>query len=468
MPPSASPPPSLTPSPSTTASSSEGPTTSPVQATRIARRRAPTAEAAAAPEPVATQAPPPVAAHPPASAPAPAQAPAPAPVPRPSLDGDALLAELASFDQNELASLLGQAGPVRFEAGDEVDGRVVRISRDTVFVDIGAKSEAWIALVELGAMPRPGDRLKARVMEAGASGIRLTRTLSGSSGLDAIEAAKDTGLPIEGRVEARNTGGFVIAMGGLRGFCPVSHIDRHPGTDLDAWIGRTLLFRVIDVRGRDIVLSHRAIADEQAREGAAALWADLKPGQQRQGTITGVAAFGCFVDLGGVSGLVHKSELSWGDDASAPVVGSSVTVRVLEVDPTAGRLSLSLRDPDLNPWSRVGTEIAEGEVYAGTVSRLADFGAFIELLPGLQGLAHISTLSDKRIGHPSEVLTPGQAVSVRVLSIDRERSRLELSLVRDGGTDAASPASSAPRRPTTNQGSLGTLGDLLGGLKLRR
>ncbi len=463
---------------STPPSSTPPSTTAPVLATRTARRRGPNSEAA--PEVEAQRpVPPPAPAAPARPAPQAAERPSPAPqaaaptrpappaAERPSLDGDALLAELASFDAADMASLLGQAGPVRFEAGDEVEGRVVRISRDTVFVDIGAKSEAWIALTELASPPSPGEPLRARVMEAGAAGIRLTRTLSGSSGLDAIETAKETGLPIEGRVEARNTGGFVIAMGGLRGFCPVSHIDRHPGTDLDAWIGRTLLFRVIDLRGKDIVLSHRAIAEEQAREGAAALWAGLKAGQEREGVVTGVAAFGCFVDLGGVSGLVHKSELSWADDAAAPVVGSTVTVRVIEVDSVAGRLSLSLRDPGMDPWSRVGSDIVEGEVYTGIVSRLADFGAFIELLPGLQGLAHISTLADRRIGHPSEVLTPGQSVPVKVLSVDRERSRIELSLVRDG-TEERAPSAAAQRRPAATQGSLGTFADLLGGLKLKR
>lgn len=419
------------------------------------------------PEPTATapSGPPPRQA---ASAPPPAPPAAPhIPPARAALDAEALLAELEGLDAAGMAALMGQVGPKRVEAGDTVVGRVVRVGKDSAFVDIGAKAEAWIPLVELPHPPTPGDRIEAQVLEVGAAGIRLSRGLSGAAGLEAIEAAAEAGLTVEGRVESRNSGGFVIALGSLRGFCPVSMIHRHPGADLDAWIGRTLPFHVKEIRGRDIVLSHRSVAEAAAREGAAALWAGLKPGQLVRGVVTGVRPFGVFVDLGGVSGLVHKSELSWDAEAPPPAEGEEVEARVLEVDAEAGKLSLSLRDPGLDPWSRVGTELVEGGIHPGKVARLAEFGAFIELVPGVQGLAHISTLARHRIQHPSEVLQLGQAVTVRILSIDRARSRIELAPAQEGEATPSPRGPASPPRDARSQ-SLGTLGDLLGAVRLKR
>ncbi|MCK6507021.1 S1 RNA-binding domain-containing protein [Myxococcota bacterium] len=462
----------------------------PAAAKPAAEKAAPAKAAPPRPAPAADRA------EPPARRPAPPPKAAPLPFDRPSLDGDALLAELDAFDPAEMARLLGQGGAFVLEPGDEVTGTVARITHDTVFVDIGGKSEAWLPLSELdGAAVEPGQDLTARVLSSGGGGVRLTRHLGAGAGLEALESAMEAGVPVDGRVDSRNTGGFVIAMGGLRAFCPVSHIDRHPAPDLDSYLGRTLPFRILEVRGKDVVVSHKAVAAEEAERQAEKLWATLQPGDALEGVVTGERPFGVFVDIGGLTGLVHKSELSWGDEATMPAAGTRVQVRVVEIDAKARRISLSMKDEAMGPWARVGTEILEGEVYPGKVVRLADFGAFVELLPGLQGLAHISTLADRRIGHPSEVLAVGQVVQVRVLSVDRERERLELGLKQaaegwepdageagygrggeagrgrggDAGRGRGGDAGRGRGGASHTEGaSLGTLADLLSGLKLKR
>ncbi|NOY27539.1 MAG: S1 RNA-binding domain-containing protein [Oligoflexia bacterium] len=389
---------------------------------------------------------------------------------RPSLDGDALLAELDGFDQDAFAALLAQGSPVDLEVGDEVTGTVVRITKDTIFVDIGGKSEAWLPHAELdNDQPLTvGGALTAWVLSAGGQGVRLTLHLSAAAGLEALETAMQAEIPVDGRVESRNAGGYVVAMGALRAFCPISHIDRIPDLDLDSYIGRTLSFRVLELKGRDLVVSHRVIADQLAEQQAAKLWTTLQPGDQLKGVVTGEKPYGVFVDVGGITGLVHKTELGWDEHQVAPPRGTRVTVRVVQVDIQAGRVSLSMKDQALDPWTRVGTDILVGQVYPGTVMRLTDFGAFIQILPGLQGLAHISTLADHRIESPSDVLSVGQQVPVRVLSVDRERERIELG-VRQASEDWSGKVSTATSGPAhrSQGGSLGTLADLMGGIKLK-
>lgn len=389
---------------------------------------------------------------------------------RPSLDGDALLAELDGFDQDTFAALLAQGSPVDLEAGDKLTGTVVRITKDTIFVDIGGKSEAWLPHAELDHDQHlaVGSSLTAWVISVGGQGVRLTLHLSAAAGLEALETAMQAEIPVDGRVESRNPGGYVVAMGALRAFCPISHIDRIPDLDLDSYIGQTLSFRVLELKGRDLVVSHRVIADQLAEQQAAQLWTTLQPGDQLKGVVTSEKPYGIFVDLGGITGLVHKSELGWDEHQVAPPRGTRVTVRVVQVDVQAGRVSLSMKDQAMDPWTRIGTDILVGQVYPGTVVALADFGAFIQILPGLQGLAHISTLADHRIDNPCDVLSIGQQVPVRVLSVDRERERIELGVRQAtedwSGSVSATPSGAAPR---SEGGSLGTLADLMSGIKLK-
>ena len=187
-----------------------------------------------------------------------------------------------------------------------------------------------------------------------------------------------------------------------------------------------------------------------------------------EGVVTGVRDFGVFVDIGGIQGLVHVSELSWDSEATPPSRGDRVSVRVLDVDRDANRMSLSMKDPAFAPWNKVGVDFVIGGVYTGSVTRLTDFGAFVKLAPGLEGLVHISNIAKERIEHPGDVLKTGERVEVRLLNIDDDRQRLGLGIkqVKEPGADAPKRDKPAPRRHTS--GSLGTMADLFGGLKLKK
>lgn len=396
------------------------------------------------------------------AAPAPA---AQAPV-RPTVDNDALLAEIQNLSMDDLASLLGGGAPRQLATGDRVEGTVVRITFDSVFVDVGAKSEAVFDAGEFEGKPAPrvGDTLGGFVASAGHRGIRLTRSLAGEGAFEALEAAAEDGTEVEGRVESRNPGGFVVKLGSIRAFCPISQISRLPAEDPDTWLGRTLPFRILEIKDRDIVVSHRKVEEAAAESEAATTWATLEEGDTRSGVVTGVKDFGAFVDIGGVRGLVPRREFGWGFDSPAPKVGTRVDVRVLSVDRDARRVSLSLRDPGARPWSRVGVDFVESGRYAAKVSRLTDFGAFVALAPGLEGLVHVSKLSTERVARPSDVVTEGQTVDVTILAIDHDRERLQLSMREDDAESAAA----APRQKVAKQPkqSLGTFGDLFAGINL--
>lgn len=413
----------------------------------------------------------------PHSPPAPPAAPAPAPAAAPAerearaarqtLDGDALLAELEALGRGGLDALLQGKSARRVRAGDRVTGIVVRVTADTVFVDVGGKAEASLDLSELDAVPALGDSLTAQVLSTGADGIRLAARMSGRAGVDMLEDAREAGIPVEGRVEARNSGGFTVRIGGVSAFCPVSQIDRVPEADLDRYIGLTASFLIMDIRGRDVVVSRRKLQDEAAEETGAKLLATLKSGDAVEGVVASTRDFGVFVDLGGLLGLVHRSELGWDPEALPPARGDRVSVRVLEVDREKRKVSLSMKDQALSPWSRVGRDFHEGEVYPGKVTRLVAYGAFVSVAPGLEGLVHISNLANARVETPSAVVQPGQDVKVRVLGVDWERQRLDLGIKQAEGAEEheVGAASSGPRPKAAPQ-SLGTMADLMSKVKL--
>ena len=388
------------------------------------------------------------------------------------MNPDALLAELEALGPGGLEALLSGRAAREHSPGEQVEGVVVRVTDDVVFVDIGGKSEAILERIELeaGELPVPGDPIRGVVLSAGERGVRLARRLSGRGGRDILEQAQAAGIPIEGRVESRNSGGYVVRVAGQSGFCPASQIDHGSSADPDSYIGQTLLFEIVDLNSRDVVVSRRNLQAEASKAAAAALWDTLGPGDVKEGVVSSVKDYGVFVDIGGVDGLVHRSEIGWDDNATPPARGDRVRVHVIEVDRAAGRVSLSMKDPSVGPWSRVGTEIVEGNVVSGKVARLTAFGAFVSLGGGLDGLIHISNLADRRVEHPSEVVRTGQEVRVRVLGIDADRQRLDLGLKQAGeeaGEESWEPTGRAPVKAAAT-GSFGTMADLLSGLKVRR
>lgn len=397
------------------------------------------------------------------------------------MDRDALenLAGMTSDDfAAAFAEAMGGAQPRRTpKVGEAVEGTVVRVGKHDIFVDIGAKSEASIALSEFAdddGNPTvvPGERITASLLSNRGGELRLSRKLSGAAARGMLHAAYEAEIPVEGQVSSRNPGGFVIDLGGGRGFCPVSQIDRFPGEDLDRFIGATLLFKVTEMNGSEAVVSHRTIQEEALVEKAAEQWATLKPGDELEGTVRNVQPFGAFVDLGGAEGLVHRSELSW-EDVSDPTKvvsrGQRVRVQILEIDPAAKRMSLSMKAHNADPWNQMGQDYLEGEVYPAIVRRFADFGAFADLAPGITGLIHVANISTDHVAHPKDVLTEGQQVQVRILSINYQDKKVDLGM-KQASADFKSDDKPRKRRERPAQqpaaGGFGTLGDLLKGLKV--
>lgn len=396
---------------------------------------------------------------------APAVQAAPAESVRARVDADALLAELDGLSQDDFAAMLGGAPRKMPRPGERVEGRIVRMTEAWAFVDLGTKSEGTIDVLELDEDVAVGDQITAFVLRAGDMGIQLARQIRGTADRAVLEEAHAAGLPIEGIVQSRNSGGYVVKFGKTAAFCPISQIDRITPPDPDVMVGQRLDFRITKMDDRGIVVSRRAIAEEAVQEQAEKLWAKVSEGDLLEGTVVDVKAFGAFVDVSGVRGLVPKRELGWGN-AAAPRPGSRVTVRVIRVDAEANKLTLSMRDPDAGPWTRVGVDFVEGGVYEGTVARVKEFGAFVTLSPGLDGLVPVRHLAEERVDDPTSVVREGQTVRVRIMGIDSGRERLELSIRHAIGADIDTVDSTATRRRSSGNASLGTFGDLMAGLKL--
>ncbi len=350
--------------------------------------------------------------------------------------------------EEDFASLLAAEGRIAEtpepRAGDKVEGRIVQIGPEDAFVDFGGRSELPLSLTELAGPDgtptlNEGDAVTAWVTGEGAEQRLTLRQKMQGKDTTMLEEAMASGVPLSGTVTETNKGGFVVDIGGFRAFCPISQIDDRYVEDPQPYVGRSLEFRVIEFAegGRRLVVSRRALLREERDRKGAETRRDLAPGSVYDGVVTRLMPFGAFVDIGGVEGLVHISEISHGrvshpGDALEP--GQEVKVKVLDVQNLGQgrneRISLSMRALEGDPWAEAVKLFPLGAEVPGRVTGLAEFGAFVELAPGLQGLVHISMLSEERIHHPSEVVQEGQEVTVRVLELDPERKRISLSLVQ--------------------------------------
>jgi small subunit ribosomal protein S1 len=352
----------------------------------------------------------------------------------PRLATDDLLA-IASMDPAELAALMeGAMRSDAMETGTEVSGFVTTVGEQAVLVDIGGKAEAWMERSELPDA-KVGDAVKAYVIHAGEDSVRISRQLTGDAASLHLEDAKESGVPVEGKVVSANPGGFEVRIGDVRAFCPRSLMSRQYVEAPEVFVGQTLSFKVIET-GDKIVLSRRAIEEARAEIFAADFWTRVVVDMQLDGIVRSIQPFGVFVDLGGVDGLIPKRELSWSDDGAPGdhvALGETVTVRVLEVDHANRKLVLTLKDPDQAPWHRVGSEFVEGGLYEAKVARITPFGVFVRLAEGLDGLIHTSKLA---AGVPKQ----GDAITVRVLAIDGDRRRISLAPV---SADAAAEAAAS-------------------------
>jgi len=357
------------------------------------------------------------------------------------------------------------------QRGQVVKGRVIQISDEHVFVDVGGKGEAWIERGELtdeqGRLNvKVGDEVEATVVATGDE-IRLSHRLrQGAQAREALAMAAQTGVPVEGRVAAVIKGGYEVTVGGLRGFCPFSQMELRRVDSEQEYVGRVLEFRVTRFAegGRNIVLSRRALLEEQAAKAAEETRKKIIPGAVLPGAIVSLADFGAFVDLGGVQGLVPISEISH-TRVERPSdrlrVGDPVSVKVLRVDDASGKVTLSLKALEGDPWAGVPGRLRERQVVRGRAVRAAEFGVFVELLPGVDGLLHISEIPRHRQGALREMVGGGAELLVMILNVDVAKRRIALALAPEGATapEPGEATSSEAQPPKSGFGI--TLGDFL-------
>jgi small subunit ribosomal protein S1 len=349
---------------------------------------------------------------------------------------------MSDTPSEDFATLFAQHEARRaLEVGQVVKGRVIQITAEHVFVDVGAKGEAWIDRAELtdadGRLTAAvGDEIEAAVVSSGDE-VRLSFKLrQGARAREALEAAAETGLPVEGKVAAVIKGGYEVTIAGLRAFCPFSQMDLRRVDAPEEHVGRVLEFRIsrYDERGRNIVVSRRVLLEAQAAKAAVETRKKIVPGAVLPGTVAALADFGAFVDLGGVQGLVPLSEISYsrvGRAADRLRVGESVTVKVLRVDHEKGRISLSLKALEGDPWAAVAGRLRERQVVRGRAVRVTDFGLFVELMPGVDGLVHVSEIPRHRQAAMRAAVAGETDVTVMIVSIEGEKHRIALALAPD-------------------------------------
>ena len=329
--------------------------------------------------------------------------------------------------------------------GEVVHGTVVRVDKDEVLVDIGYKSEGVIPVSELSIRRNVnpadevsvGDEIDALVMtKEDAEGRLLLSKKRARFELawKAIEGAAESGEPVNGKVIEVVKGGLILDLG-VRGFLPASLVDIRRVQDLDEFLGKELRCKVIELnRSRNnVVLSRRAVLEDERKEMRQAILDRLNPGDVVEGTISNIVDFGAFVDLDGMDGLIHISELSWSHvnhPSEVLEIGQTVEVKVLDIDRERQRISLGLKQTQSDPWQQVLDSYQEDDVVEGRVTKVVTFGAFVEILPGVEGLVHISELASHHVENPREVVSQGDPVNVLILEIDGERRRLSLSLKR--------------------------------------
>lgn len=330
-----------------------------------------------------------------------------------------------------------------FSEGDVVTGKVVRIDKDEVLIDIGYKSEGVIPVAELsirrsvdpGDEVEMGEEVDALVMQKEDADGRLILSKKRARFEKAwkrIEAAAESGEAVTGSVIEVVKGGLIVDLG-VRGFLPASLVDIRRVQDLEEFRGQELRCKVIELnRSRNnVVLSRRAMLEEERREVRQRILDDLLPGKTVTGVVSNIVDFGAFVDLDGIDGLIHISELSWSHvnhPSELLEIGQEVEVKVLDVDRDRQRISLGLKQTQSDPWQRVLSSYQQGDVVHGRATKVVTFGAFVEILQGVEGLVHISELAERHVENPREVVSQGDHVLVRIIEVDPERRRLSLSM----------------------------------------
>jgi small subunit ribosomal protein S1 len=387
-----------------------------------------------------------------------------------------------SNEEKSFAELFGETEVRKdfLEPGQKIEAVIVKITQDWIFLDLGGKSEGYLDRKELAdengnLSVKEGDSIQAYFLSSRHNEkLFTTRIGAGDSARIHIEEVWRSGIPIEGVVEKEIKGGFEIRLAGdMRGFCPYSQIDIRRAENAKDYVGRRLPFRITEYgeRGRNIVLSARAILEEQKKKDEQARKSELHEGMLVKGTVVSVRDFGAFLDIGGLQGLLPISEIGWDrvEDIYARLsVGQTFDVVIAKMDPQNNRVSFSLKQTLSDPWNEAEAKYPEGTFHTGTVVRLMKFGAFVNLGPGVDGLLHISKLGKgKRIVHPSDVVKEGQVIEVRIDTIDKEQKRISLSIpeveARDDAARKIEKKSADDYQEYVGEvpASLGSLGDIM-------
>jgi len=379
-------------------------------------------------------------------------------------------------DDKSFAELLAENEPEmdRMKPGQRVEAVIVKITPEWIFLDIGGKHEGHLdrkeMLDEAGNLKvKEGDTVRAYFLSSRQNEKLFTTKLSkGDAGRALLEDAWKSGIPVEGIVEKEIKGGFEVKIAGItRGFCPFSQMSITRVANAADFVGKRLNFIILEYkeRGRNVILSRRPILEEELKAKREVLKATLREGTPIDGTVVSIQKFGAFVDIGGMQALLPISEIAWERIETVEDrlrVGQKITAHIQKLDWEKNRISLSLKDTLPDPWQSVESAFPVGAVVDGKVARLANFGAFITVAPGVDGLIHISKLgSGKKIKHASDVVKTGDEIRVQIEAVDREHRRLTLAL---SGKDSAEPQGGGGdeyRSYVGKRGGFGSLGDLL-------
>ena len=381
----------------------------------------------------------------------------------------------------------GRTRPIKRAVGDRVRGKVMSIGQEVVVLELEGGGEGTLETLELldgaGAMlAKEGDTLEARVVAMGErQGFFVLRRGAGrgaGAGRNNLAEAAASGLPVEGVVTAVNKGGLEVDVAGVRAFCPLSQLELRPVADPAEYVGRRLEFRITkheeDRRGTNVVLSRRALLEEEAQGRAVETRVKLVVGAVLPGVVTALKDFGAFVDVGGIEGLLPASEISFDRGirpADVLTVGQPVTVQVMRVEKRDDarrpeQVSFSLKALERDPWQDAAAQLPAGTFVRGQVTRAEPFGAFVQLAPGVEGLIHISQLGGdappRPLRHARDAVKPGDAIDVVVISVEPDKRRISLGrATHEESVDDEGRAAAA--RASGRGGGMGTLGDLLKG-----
>jgi small subunit ribosomal protein S1 len=385
----------------------------------------------------------------------------------------------AGSDEENFAEMFEKSiskKPGRLEPGQMIEAMIVKITAEWIFLDLGGKGEGYLDRKELAdesgnLTVKEGDTVRAYFQSSANNEMHFTTKIGSGPGKQAqLEDAWNNRIPVEGTVVKEMKGGFEIKIGGtVRAFCPFSQMGIRREEQQADYIGRSLSFTIIEYGedGRNIVLSRKAILEDERQNKMSALRESLKEGMKITGKVTSIQKFGAFVDIGGLEGLLPVSEIAWSrtekvSDVLSP--GQTVEVIIKKLDWEQNRFSFSLKDALPDPWDAAADSFPVGSYHTGTVSRLAPFGAFVTMKEGLDGLIHISKLgAGRRLSHPREVLKEGQSVEVQIEAVDRSQRKISLALaeIRRAEEEEAATIKEYKQQATAAPQNLGSFGELL-------